>query len=366
MEILELRHMLHEIPELSFAEHRTKEMLMGWIKKETDFTVTDCGRWFYAVKKGKSAPPIAFRADMDAVTGNDGKAGHYCGHDGHSAILAETAKRLRGRSLPQDVYLIFQPAEETGQGALVCRQLIRKKGIAGIFGLHNIPGYPKHTLLLREGTFACGSTGLRIRMTGRASHAAYPENGKNPGIALAQLLLFADERARQIRERDFLLMTVIGADIGSSAYGVSAGDGEIRMTIRAEKEAVFRAFLAEIRQQAGAIAAKQGLALDVEEIEYFPATENHSRSVQQVERAAAKEGIPVQKLHTPMRWSEDFGYYLQETEGAFFGIGDGEDYPQLHTPSFSFPDDIIDTAVRLLVRLAAAEKDFEKDHREAQ
>ena len=352
MECTALRQKLHEIPEKSFGEIQTKETLEVWLREYTDCTVVDRGSWFYAVKKGGSRPPLAFRADMDAVAGADGQVGHYCGHDGHSAILSGLAEALTGKVPPQDIYMIFQPAEEIGKGAVLCRELLQKKQIACIYGLHNIPGYAKGAVLLKKETFACGSTGLRIRMEGTPSHAAYPENGKNPGIALAKLLLYAQEKAEDVQKEQFLLMTVIGAEIGSSAYGVSASDGEIRMTIRAEKESIFRAYLADIKAQAAMLAESGGFSLEIEEIEYFPATENHNAQVDRLQKTAENLGMQTIELQSPMRWSEDFGYYLQECKGAFFGIGDGEDYPQLHTSAFSFPDDILPGAVKLLYTLA--------------
>ena len=352
MECVALRQKLHEIPEKSFGEEQTKKTLQDWMREYTDSEVVDRGSWFFAVKKGGSRPPVAFRADMDAVAGADGRVGHYCGHDGHSAILAGLAESLTGKTPPQDIYMIFQPAEEIGKGAALCRDLLREKQIDCIYGLHNIPGYPKGTVLLKKGTFACGSTGLKIRMQGTPSHAAYPENGRNPGMALAKLLLFAQCRAEEVQKEYFLLMTVIGVTIGSSAYGVSASDGEIRMTIRAEKERIFRDYLTDIKAEASRLAEEGGFSLETEEIEYFPATENHDAQVEKLRTTAQALQMPTVKLQNPMRWSEDFGYYLQECKGAFFGIGDGENYPQLHTSAFSFPDDILPGAVKLLYTLA--------------
>ena len=103
-------------------EVQTKKVLMQFLKENTDCFVVDKGDWFYAVRRATSEPTqpsIAFRADMDAVCGADGKPGHYCGHDGHSSILCGVAMYLAEQniSLTRDVYLIFQPAEETGQGA---------------------------------------------------------------------------------------------------------------------------------------------------------------------------------------------------------------------------------------------------------
>ena len=287
---------------------------------------------------------------MDAVCAKGGQPGHYCGHDGHSSILAGLALYLdKGKTeLNRDVYFIFQPAEETGQGAKLCLPLLEEKKIGEIYGLHNIPGYPKNHILIKEGTFACASTGIEIRMTGTPSHAAYPEAGKNPGFALAKLLLEVEKLTEQVNEtRGFVRMTLIGMEIGSDSYGVSASDGVLRLTVRGERECVFEEYVTAIKELAKERAKEENLALAIHEIERFPATENHTDSVKKLRACAAKQGLPVTELKEPMRWSEDFGYYLQKTEGAFFGIGDGEDHVQLHTEQYEFPDEIIETAVRM-------------------
>ena len=92
-----LRKKLHENPEPSMQEEKTQHILQEFIKRHTTFEVVDKGVWFYAVKKAEKESgkaPIAFRADMDAVCGKDGKPGHYCGHDGHSSILCGVALYL--------------------------------------------------------------------------------------------------------------------------------------------------------------------------------------------------------------------------------------------------------------------------------
>lgn len=154
IKIYDLRRRLHSIPEASMHEMRTKAMLMSFLRENTDLEIVDRGAWFYAVLKSsydrigdEERTPIAFRADMDAVCGQDGKPGHYCGHDGHSSILCGAAACLSRASQNQiinrDVYFIFQPGEEIGAGARLCRDLIIEKNIGEIYGLHNIPGYPE-------------------------------------------------------------------------------------------------------------------------------------------------------------------------------------------------------------------------------
>lgn len=354
----ELRAQLHEMPEASLHEDRTRQVLLDFVDKETDFTAVDRGQWAYAWKKAErpdGRPPIAFRADMDAVCGKDGRPGHFCGHDGHSAILAGLAMELSRREGPlgRDVYLIFQPAEEIGKGAALCAGLLEEQGIGEIYGLHNIPGRPRGSVLLRDGTFACASTGLEIAMHGTPSHAAYPEAGRDPGPALARLLLDVQDLTKRIRETEgFVLMTLIGMDVGSDSYGVAASEGVLRLTVRGEREQLFQRYVAEIRHLAEDAARRDGLELELRAIEPFPATENHSANVERVRQCARDLGMPVIDLEEPMRWSEDFGIYLQKIPGAFFGIGDGEDYAQLHTAEFQFPDAVIAPAVDLFAALA--------------
>ena len=262
--------------------------------------------------------------------------------------------------LAQDVYLIFQPAEEIGKGAELCRSLIKEKHIGEIYGFHNIPGKPLGTVLVKDGTFACASTGLEIHMTGTPSHAAYPEAGRNPGYALARLLLQIEELTEQFNEtKGFVRMTLIGMELGSENYGVAASDGYLRLTVRSEGEQVFHDYLAEIRKLAEVMAQKEDLELSIKEIERFPSTDNYAKQVQKIRACAASHQIPYIELPEPMRWSEDFGWYLQETKGAFFGIGDGEDYAQLHTEHFEFPDSILETAVTMFAGLCVDIKEGE-------
>lgn len=354
---IELRKKLHSMPEASMNETETKKTLMRFIGENTKLEITDKGKWFYVLKRAgkENAEAIAFRADMDAVCGKDGRPGHYCGHDGHSAILAGFAMWLDGVETDKDVYLIFQPAEEIGKGAAICAGLLAEKNIKYIFGMHNIPGWPEKNILIRKGTFACASTGLEIAMVGTPSHAGYPEAGKNPGYALARLLLAVQELTARIKEeKGFVLMTLIGMDIGSANYGVCASEGTLRMTVRAEKESIFEEYVSRIRALAEAEAEADGLAIKIEEIERFPATENCDEACDIAMAAADANGYNIVQLEEPMRWSEDFGTYLKTCDGAFFGIGDGCEYAQLHTENYEFPDEITETALNMFAEIVSA------------
>ena len=432
-QVIALRKKMHSIPEPSMKEYETKRLLMDFIAENTSLALVDRGQWFFAhyvwsansahlentahpanpahiantahpvnpAHPANTAHPgfgdrrkcIAFRADFDAVVGKDGCAAHFCGHDGHSAILAGLALELERMQPEADVYLIFQPGEETGQGARLCRELLKEKKIDEIYGFHNIPGYEENVVLLRNATFACASTGMEISLKGQISHAAYPEKGRNPALVMAEIILFMENFVQKEHE-GVVLGTVIGAEIGSASYGVSAGEAVLRLTLRAEKPEEYQQLVDGISQFANSKARQQGLECQIRLLEEFPATVNHQECVDKVraaaervvaeqvvaatERVVAADGrtgaasdeawlmsgkvgkadseagtadalrrIPIIYPEEPFRWSEDFGYYLQEAKGAFFGIGCGVDHAGLHTEGYEFNDEIIETVIRI-------------------
>lgn len=350
-QIRRLRKTLHAMPEKSMEEVRTKAQLMEFLRRETTLEIVDRGAFFYACAEGSEEGSVALRADMDAVCAADGEPGHYCGHDGHSAILCGVAMALSKVQPRKNVYLIFQPGEEIGEGGKICSELICEKKIDEVYALHNLPEYPKNHILVKEGTFACASTGLCIRFTGAATHAAYPENGHSPAGAIARLILDAGKLCEDRPKGHMLLATVIGADLGSRAYGMAAAGGELRLTVRGELQEEFEGLLEDLKQRARDYACQDHLTVSFEEIERFPATVNTSRETEKVRKAAKELGYVWEELSEPMRWSEDFGWYLMKQKGAYFGIGAGEDYSELHTKNYDFPDELSEQGIRMLLEL---------------
>ncbi|MGM9528944.1 MAG: M20 family metallopeptidase [Phascolarctobacterium sp.] len=349
--LVKLRQQLHFNAEPSMQEVNTKAILMEFLHEHTALEIVDRGSWFYAVHKGKgSKTAIALRADFDAVLCADGCARHLCGHDGHSTVLAGVALALGSIETERDVYLIFQPGEETGQGGELCSQLLVEKQIAEVYGMHNLPGFTENEVLLAEGTFACASTGMEITLVGTPTHAAYPEQGKNPVQLMAELITFLQQLIAE-PHRGIVLGTVIGVELGSKSYGVAAARGALRLTLRAEHQDEYDALVEGMKNKALQGAAEQGLECSISFVEPFPATVNTAACVQKLKHIAEGLGLKTAYLKEPMRWSEDFGYYLQKAQGAFFGVGCGEQHAGLHTAAYEFNDAIIDAAVDLFLKL---------------
>lgn len=347
----EIRKKLHTIAEPSLHEVKTKSFLIDYIKENTDLEIIDKGKWFYVKHTIDSNNDyIAFRCDFDAVTGEDGISRHLCGHDGHASSLAAFAKWISDNKPKKNIILLFQHAEEIGAGGKDCKEILNLENISEIFGFHNIPGYELGNVLILDGTFACGSVGYEIIFTGKPAHAAYPETGINPTKAISQLVIYVDDYINQ--EHDgVVLSTVVGIESGSNHFGVSASEGTLRLTLRAEKSNEFEKLIGFVKDKAQTLAKDYSLELAFAEFDYFPATENNNESNSKLRKVTDVLNYSVVLPDEPFRWSEDFGWYLQNVKGAYFGIGVGSNHPQIHTEKYEFNDDAFSYILNVLKEL---------------
>lgn len=346
-----LRARLHATPEASGCEKETKRTLMDFLAANSDLELIDCGKWFYAAHREDAAEGVALRADMDAVPGADGKPWHGCGHDGHSSVMAALAASLSGRKLGKSVFFLFQHAEETGAGGAECCALFDRERIGSIFGFHNCPGFAAGRVLLLPDTFACASKGLILRFEGQQSHAAYPENGRNPVFPMAAFFERWAELTAPAQYEGMVLVTPVGLRAGARAFGVAAGDGEIDLTIRAWRDADLEKLTQNAVTLAQTLAKKAGVGVRTEERDVFPATRNAPTLYPLLENAAKRAGLTVETPPEPFRWSEDFGHYASRCPAFFCGIGAGEDAAGLHTPDYQWNDAVSEAALRLFSEL---------------
>ncbi len=350
---IQLRKALHAMAEVSMREENTRSHIEKLLRENTTLEIHTEDGWLWALHREENAEKtIAFRADFDAVATANG-AEHLCGHDGHAAALCAFALEIEGKTFGKNICLLFQHAEETGQGGKICAELIEKTKIDEIYGCHSLPGYPHGEICLKNGSFACASRGLILKMQGTSAHAAYPENGKNPAPALCELAVRLPEFTAPKAYEGMVMATLIGIRCGQKAFGMAASDGELYLTIRAhlnrDLDALEDKIIAFCREK----AENGGITFAYEHIDAFPGTENEDNCVRKVEAAAEKAGYKLFRLQEPMRWSEDFGWYLMKCPGAYFGIGAGKNYPALHTPEFEYKDELIESTVSMFENIAA-------------
>lgn len=350
--IAELFQKLHGFPELSMQETKTRAAIADFLRSHTDFSVYDCGSFLYACHfEGESSENIAFRADMDAIRDSHGNPFHGCGHDGHVCTLCRLALEITNKKVGRNIYLFFQPAEETGQGALLMLPLLREKNITRIYGFHNIPGKMSGKALLKSGTFACASRGLKLKFKGRQCHAAYPETGVNPALAIAKVIT----RINDVQHNGYgapVLATIVNVQLGEQdAFGVSAGYGELSCTVRSETDAAMERLQEYVTGFAEKICEESGISLEIQTFDEFPSTVNSEIETERAERIFKACGVEFEVMEAPMRWSEDFGYYLKNTGGLFMGIGAGESAAPLHTDGYGYNTEIIEQSAKMLMLL---------------
>lgn len=360
--IVQLRHEIHKNPELSGKEVQTSKRIKDFVSQynpdeiiELESNGIACVFLGTNPDKGKclvfraelDALPIEEKGDLDYKSKYPGKA-HSCGHDGHMASVVGLASKIHKQKLNKGkVVLLFQPAEETGQGAY---EVLNGKNWDRInpdfmFAYHNIPGYPKGEIILKKISFASASKGMTLKLFGKTSHAAEPENGINPSMAISKIIREMDHIIN--RKDDFerlVLATVVNIHLGEIAFGTSAGYAELRVTLRAFRENDMKKLSNVIENMISKIAQSEKLDHEITYSEVFPATVNDDHCVDILEEQANKLSYNISYRDEPFRWSEDFGFFAKQYPSCFFGIGSGENQPALHNPDFDFPDELIDIA----------------------
>jgi amidohydrolase len=364
-ELVALRRDLHRMAEPSGAERATAARIADELNALQPDSIVDQlgGHGIAARLDGREpGPTVLLRADLDALpieetidleygSRTPGVA-HKCGHDGHMAMAVGVARRLAAaRPARGRLVVLFQPAEETGQGAAT---VIADPAFAHLrpdiaVAVHNLPGFELGEVVLRAGPFACASRGLTIELEGATSHAAEPDRGQSPALAVAQIIE-SWTAARQLFTGlgASALATVIHASLGERAFGTSPGSGSVSATIRAETDQLIDAVEARLRRIGRRIAEVWELTATLSLHEVFPATVNDHEVVDAVGSAARSLGLATREPAGVFSWSEDFGHFGSLAPSALVGLGAGTAQPALHHPTYDFPDALIPTGVELL------------------
>ncbi len=194
-EIIQYRRDLHQIPELGFYVYKTsayvQNILAGLACEVEQIVKTGLIAYFDFGRE----ETVAFRADMDALpiqeeTGlplcvHPRGCMHACGHDGHMAGLLglpgfwTITREITSKCLVPPL-LLFQPAEETIDGALrICgTHIFDRYNIKAIFDCIYGPCCQKGEIASRPGPMMAKSTAVAVEIEGVSAHCGEPEKGK--------------------------------------------------------------------------------------------------------------------------------------------------------------------------------------------
>lgn len=361
-EVIEFRRALHRCPETAFHETMTMEYIREHLEEwEISYKIFDPSGIIAVVGNGKK-DAIALRADMDALeveeeTGLDFASlnhgcMHACGHDGHTAILLATAKILKKHEdeLDRRVYLVFQPAEETAEGA----KFILRTGILDrvkhIYGVHIFNGIPSGKISLEAGPRMAATNWLAIHIYGRSGHAGKPHEGIDAALAASSLVMNLQSIiSRNLNPLDAAVLTIGKIEAGT-ARNVIAGEAKLEGTVRTFSRQAQEMIEDRVKEMAKACEQMYGVDVTVDfQPSSHQALVNDPEVVEEVMKHTGEVFEPSEFVHVPaMMLGEDFANYLEEMDGCFAFIGGG-DHPANHHGKFDFDEEALLSGVRLML-----------------
>lgn len=365
-ELEEIRHYIHQHPELSGQEYQTTAFLKERLE-ELGIRILESGlKTGLIAEIGSGKPVVALRADIDALpileqtnlpyqSQNPGVM-HACGHDFHQTSLLGAAAILKEKEdqLEGTVRLIFQPAEEISEGASDVLATGLLEDVQGIIGFHNIPQLKAGQLALNAGAMMAGVEKFKVTVTGVSSHAARPDLGVDTVTAVTtmvqnlQLLI-----SRTVSPFETAVLSITHLDVGST-WNVLPKSGYFEGTIRSFNPSVQRDlkahFISIIRHIAESLEVDVAFEWGVTP----PVTFNDEELTQVVWEASQDlaEVIPA----NPSTAGEDFAFYQERIPGVFAFIGsNGEpDAPDLHHDHMTIDDAAFEVSVPYYVENAQA------------
>jgi amidohydrolase len=360
-ELIALRRHLHAHPELSGNEHQTAALVagelrgLGWRVREgvgRTGVLAELGPEHDAA--GRPAPLVALRVDMDALPVEE-RSGlpfasrhqgvmHACGHDIHTTVglgvarlLAPLADRLSAR-----VRLLFQPAEETAQGAAWMLADGAMDGVEALFGVHVFPSLPVGTIGVRSGSLTAAAGELEVEVLGEGGHGARPHQSTDAIWIAARVVSGLQEAIS--RRLDALNPVVVsfGRIEGGKAFNVIADHVRLLGTVRCLDLELHAELPGWIEDTVHALCKGHGGAARVRYRCISPPVHNDSALTELVADVATEllgRG-QVRWLEQPSLGAEDFAELQRDTPGTMFrlGVAGPQGCPPLHNCGFN-PDE---------------------------
>jgi amidohydrolase len=356
---VELRRRLHSRPELARAEEQTAATIEAALPVDCE-TVAQTGR-IARVGMGDRAP-IAVRAELDALPIRErtdapfsasGEMMHACGHDVHMAALVALTRAAHaiGEQLPVPLLAVFQPSEEAHPSGAqqLAREGLAQMAPAAILAAHVHPELRWGTVGLNAGAVNASFDAIEITIEGQPSHGAYPHLGRDPILALAQVVVALHAQvSRRIDPLSPAVLT-IGMLEGGSAENVIPARARARGAIRALSQEARGELRALVKEVVAGVAAGNGCSGNVELTPSEPVLVNDPVIV-----TAARELLGEASLEPAPAWrscgSDDFAFFaeLAPIVMAFVGLdgADGFRSRPLHHPELLPPDDAVGAVAR--------------------
>lgn len=363
--LTEIRRHIHAHPELSGQEYQTAAYISGVLSScglRVQEFVGKTGVMAELVGTLDASPVLVVRADMDALPIPEQteldfasrKLGimHACGHDVHSTVGLGTAMVLSQLevTLPGTTRFLFQPAEETAQGA---RWMIGDgvmDNVAAAFGVHVFPTVPGGAIGIRYGALTAAADDIEIKIIGESGHGARPHEAIDAIWIAAQVVTTLQQSISRTQNPLRPVVLTIGQISGGRAPNVIANKVTLLGTVRSLHPETRDTLPQWIEQIIAGVCQPYGAKYTFDYRPGVPSVQNDPMLTQIVETAAQEAWgrDRVQRLLEPSLGAEDFSLYLDHVPGTMFRLGVGftnrPNYP-LHHPQFEVNENAILTGV---------------------
>ncbi len=333
---IDMRRHFHAHPEESEMERETARRIRQELSSmKIDWRICGMPSGTLAVIRGaRPGRTFMLRADIDALsvteeTGCDFSSRnpglmHACGHDCHTAMLLTAARMLKEIQdrLKGTVLLCFQPAEETGRGALSMVTDHVLEGVDAVFGMHVMSDVPSGMIALRTGPALAACSKFVIDIEGKSGHGARPEQCVDASILASSITMNLQTIvSRETSPVDTAVVTV-GTIESGSRWNVVSGKARLTGTARCFSSEIQERLPGQIGRIAQSTARALGGTARVAFEKITPPTVNDAAMAELGRRAAQKIlGEHCVFDCPPTMGGEDFAFYLEHVPGAMMFLG---------------------------------------------
>jgi len=383
-EIIEIRHHLHQNPELGNREFNTAKLIAEHLRKLGMEVTTGIAHTGVVglLRGGRSGPVVAARADMDALPvtedtpftfksrvrttylGKEVGVMHACGHDIHTSVLLGTASVMASMrdEIPGTIKFIFQPAEEgEPPGEEGGAELLFKEGVlenpspSAIFGLHSMPEMDVGRVGFTVGPALASVDHFIVTLRGKQAHGAEPHFSIDPIVMGSQAVMaFQTIRSRTLPPLEPSVITV-GIFRSGERFNIIPEEARLEGTVRTYNEDVRNEVEKRMHEILEGITKAYGGTYGLDYNREMSVTINDpglaEKMLPTVERVLGKENVLMLE---PAMAGEDFSVFANKIPGFYFRLGTtkpGTVSGSLHNPTFQADDSSIGVGMRVMSNL---------------
>ena len=349
--IIEKRRYFHMNPEPSLNEYNTSKVIQEELKKLSIPFEIVAKTGIIATIKGKNpGKTVLLRADMDALEVYEKNDVSY---KSQKDVLNDVKNDFSG-----EVKLLFQPAEETAQGAkAVIEESKITNSIDAAFAIHLWQGVPVGKISLESGARMAAADLFSIKVKGKSGHGSMPHETIDAVVVASAIVMNLQHLvSRNTNPLDTLVVTV-GKLVAGTRHNIIAGEALLEGTIRSFSDEVWKKVPEQLERVVKNTAAAYDASVEINLTRATPPLVNNQDISNILKNSAVKlygEEVVTKYEKTP--GGEDFAYFTQVVPGALAFVGIRNDAKGINSPhhseTFNMDEEALEMGANLYAQFA--------------